>query len=239
MFTAKKSTTLMCFSPPVMLATMIFEVGAALYLFIRQKPSSRKALTIVLLLALAAFQLAEYMLCGGYGFDSVTWSKVGYVSITILPAAGLHVLHVVAGVRPRKLVQLAYTLMTGFIVSFLTVPGIFESHRCTGNYVIFEMNAQAISLYTGYYYSLLLTGVVMGTYWAAKISQKSLKGRLRRKQLGYHVIGYLSFMLPVIAVQSVNPQILQGIPSVMCGFAVFLAIMLIYAFSRDKSLYKE
>ncbi len=236
----KSGYTLACFSPPVMLATFVFELTAAIYLFVRQKYSTRKILTMLILVALGTFQLAEYMLCLGFGFDAEVWSKIGYVAITTLPPMGLHLLHTIEGAKHRRLVQFCYTLMAGYIVTFLAVPTVFLAHRCTGNYVIFELNPTAITFYSGYYYLILLASVIMGSYWAWRTKSHDKKPDLKKyNQLVYHVIGYLLFMLPVIVVQSVDPQTVHGIPSIMCGFAVLLAVTMLYAFKKDKTLAKQ
>jgi len=49
-----------------------------------------------------------------------------------------------------------------------------------------------------------------------------------RKALLYQVFGWLRFLLPTGIVNAVNPQTISGIPSVMCGFAVIYAIVLVF-----------
>jgi hypothetical protein len=44
----------------------------------------------------------------------------------------------------------------------------------------------------------------------------------------YQVFGWLSFLLPTGIVNALNPQSISGIPSVMCGFAVIYAIVLVF-----------
>ena len=56
---------------------------------------------------------------------------------------------------------------------------------------------------------------------AARQSQHNRAGALRALALGY-----LAFIVPTTAANLINPATLAGIPSIMCGFAVLLAIIL-------------
>ncbi len=223
-----------------MLATFVFELGAAVYILLRQKPGSRKRISVALLVALGIFQLAEFMLCQRYGLKGSSWSKIGYVAITTLPPLGLHLIYTINQTKPGKLVVTSYICMTALIISFLSVPGVFSSYECTGNYVIFDLHPVAITLFTAYYYLLLLMIVIIGAYWSFKAhTVKKTKINLEKsRQLNYVVVGCLAFMLPVTAIHSVNPSTAAGIPSIMCGFAVLLAFSIVYGFHADKSLYK-
>src|SRR5687768_2570427 len=86
----KYTNKLFCFSPPVMIATFAIEIALAIYAVWRYKLNTISRLVVSLLVFLAIFQFAEYMLCGGFGVDGFTWSRIGYVSITMLPPLGLH-----------------------------------------------------------------------------------------------------------------------------------------------------
>ena len=45
--------------------------------------------------------------------------------------------------------------------------------------------------------------------------------------LKWLISGYVAFILPTTIVNIVNPSTIEGIPSIMCGFAVLMAIVLI------------
>ena len=53
------------------------------------------------------------------------------------------------------------------------------------------------------------------------------KNQTKISALNWLAAGYLSFILPTTFVNLVNPETIEGIPSIMCGFAVLLAIILI------------
>lgn len=217
-----KSLRLSCFSPPVMLATFMIEIGLALYVGWRYALDSVAKLAIAILFFLAVFQLAEYNICqGSFGVDSLSWARIGYVAITLLPPLGLHLASRIAGRRNRTLLVAAYgsaVLFAGFFA--FTGQGI-SSSACLGNYVIFQSVPSAVPWYALYYYGWL----VVATMYCLHHAKKASESHVRRALKGL-AAGYLVFVVPTTAVNIVDPATIKGIPSIMCGFAVLLAIAL-------------
>ncbi|HXE10147.1 MAG TPA: hypothetical protein VN554_01850, partial [Verrucomicrobiae bacterium] len=177
----QKSTRLNCFSPPVMIATMVIETILAVYTVWRYKMSDMVRLAAITLLGLATFQLAEFFVCTGSIGHTIEWSRFGFAAITLLPPLGLHVVHVVADKPGRRLVQTAYFTMAAFIAFFLVFPGVFDSYQCTGNYVIFHLRPHAGGIYWVYYFGWIITSMVLGLKWINELSQlgKKAHDRLR------------------------------------------------------------
>ena len=134
------STTLFCFSPPVMLATMIIELALAAYALWRYRADTLVRIFVAMFVFLAIFQWAEYNICeGAWGLSSLDWARVGFASITILPALGLHAILVIAGVRKRHWIYAVYAVAAIFMAFFLFVDRGMGSQVCQGNYVIFDI----------------------------------------------------------------------------------------------------
>ncbi len=220
-----KGVVLHCFSPPVMVATLVIETALVLYTLWRYKLTVLSRLIIAALLSLAAFQLCEYHVCTGYGPSAVAWSRAGYVAISLLPPLGLHILHVLAGKSGRKLVTAAYATMAAFVVYFLTYSAAFVGYECTGNYVIFQIGQLPAMAYGLYYYGWLLTAIVLGIIWTKQLKKKS-STVVKSVTTEALIIGYLVFLVPTAVVNSIKPETRRGIPSVMCGFAVIFALIL-------------
>lgn len=220
-----KNNTLLCFSPPVMAATVLIEGALLIYTLWRYKMSMLVRLVALTLFFLALFQFCEYHVCTGMGLSIANWSRLGYAAITALPPLGIHILHVLAKKPQRRLVFTAYATMLGFIAYFLLVPGVFEGYQCTGNYVIFQIGIKASFAYGAYYYGWLLTALVLGASWF-----KELNGRKSTRKQANSVLalmlGYLVFLVPTALTYSVDPSARRGIPSIMCGFAVLFALIL-------------
>jgi hypothetical protein len=79
---------------------------------------------------------------------------------------------------------------------------------------------------------LLFIGIGLSIYFAHTADDKI------RKALLYQVFGYLSFLLPTGIVNTINPTTLKGIPSIMCGFAVIYAIILVFGITPTISATK-
>lgn len=221
-----KSLVLNCFSPPVMLATLAIEGSLAGYALWRYKLTSVTKLIVALLLALGTFQLAEYLVCTGYGANAENWSRLGFVAITALPPLGVHIMHELAGKPKRALVNTAYATMAGFMVFFLTYKTAFIGHQCTGNYVIFQLGNQISGLYSMYYYGWLFVGITLGIHWANELREQGKASIKKLETVKALLIGYLVFLVPVAVANTIRPETRRGIPSIMCGFAVLLAMIL-------------
>ncbi len=224
---AKNSgTQFNCFSPPVMIATIIVESGLLIYTLWRYKLTTLSRLVALCLLALAVFQISEYNVCTYSGLGLVNWSRIGYVAITLLPPLGLHILHVLADKPKRRLVIASYISMLGFIAYFLNYHSAFIGYQCTGNYVIFQIGLKSSLAYGLYYYGWLLTAMVYGAIWARQLAKQGSAEFRRLKTIRALILGYLVFLVPTALVYSVNPSSRRGIPSIMCGFAVLFAVIL-------------
>ena len=209
-----------CFSPPVMLATFLIEFSFAAYTYWRYELSTVRRLTITMLIALGTFQLAEYMICGGLGLTNIDWARIGYGSITLLPALGIHTIVALAGKKKPILVNAAYASCVAFIGFYLIGSGAVMGRTCAANYAVFSTFPGSSNLFAAYYYGWL----AIGTYLALKWSNELPK---RRKALQAMAFGYMAFILPTVAFNIIDPASRSAIPSVMCGFAVIYAFALV------------
>ena len=218
-----KSHKLFCFSPLVMLATFFIEFAGALYIFFRYQLTTITKLIITVLTCLGIFQLAEYLICETPTLPGLTWARIGYVAITLLPPLGISLAMAIAGKRSRPVQIATYTAATLFAGYYLFVDGALSTETCAGNYIIFEsINSQL--LYGLYYYGLLLATTTCCFLWA-----KQTKDKKTSSALSWLAIGYLAFILPTTTVNLIDPSTIAAIPSIMCGFAVLLALVLIFA----------
>jgi hypothetical protein len=220
----RKGTQFNCFSPPVMVATILIECGLVLYAVWRYKLTQTVRLAVMILIALATFQLAEYFVCTGGG-HAEQWSRLGFVAITTLPPLGLHLLHRLANKTDRRVVYGAYATMLGFIGFFLFTKSAFVGQECTGNYVIFQIGYELGGYYAAYYYGWLLTAIGLGILWANQLKREGSQAIRRLQAVRGLIVGYLVFLVPTALTNSVNPKTTDGIPSIMCGFAVIFALI--------------
>lgn len=212
--------TLYCFSPPVMIATFAIELGLLLYTLWRYKLTPLTRLVAVTLILLATFQFAEYHVCQGH--QSSLFSRVGFVAITFLPPLGWHMVQMISGRLPQWSVWLAYTNAAVFALIFSLHSAAFTSSACAGNYAVFQLAPNLGGLYFAYYYFWLTLGLILCMYFGISASRRI------REALTMQALGYLSFILPTGIVNALHPETIEGIPSVMCGFAVIYAVLLVF-----------
>ncbi len=210
-----------------MLTTLVLEFFLAGYTIWRYNMTTVTRLITLMLGCLATFQLAEYFVCTGYGgVHGPAWSQLGFVAIAALPPLGLHAQHILAGKPNRRLVQTSYAMMAAFMAAFLIFPEAFNSYQCTGNYVIFHLRPRLGGLYYIYYFGWLFTAISLGVRWANELKTQSPAERKKLETTQAMVLGYLVFLIPVTLANVVSPSTRAGIPSIMCGFAVLLALIL-------------
>jgi hypothetical protein len=209
----KRGTRFYCFTPEVMVATFIVEIILAVYVLVRYKMSAFSRSAVALILFLAGFQLTEYQVCANSTF--IFWPVFGFIMITILPVLGLRLTSLVT--QKRHFLNIGYISMIAFIVYFIVYPLTNQGVVCGGNYVIFGGSANTAAAYGIYYLIFILLGI--GEIVVHKTKET--------KDVSYWIlIGYLSFMLPSFIVYVMSPATRQAVPSIMCGFAIFFALIL-------------
>lgn len=222
---ALRPGTLRCFSPPIMMLTMLIEVVGAVWILWRYKFNSVTRLAAMTLLLLAIFQLAEFNICeGAKVFNSFDWGRVGFIVITFLPPLGIHLAQKIANkdsALASTIVGAGYACGGMFALYFLLGERGFSASHCTGNYVIFPIPRVTALSYGAYYYGLLIAGIIAMHVWARE--QKPLV----KKSLHSLSMGYIFFLVPTTAANLMAPETMAAIPSVMCGFAMILAIFMV------------
>jgi hypothetical protein len=214
-----RANTLLCFSPTVMIATIIIELGFALFLSMKYMLQTPLRLIVTILIFLAAFQLAEFHVCAISPSDLV-WSRLGYAFITTLPPLGIHLAVKLRGEKNNILVGTSYAVGAALILSFVFLPTRFNAGVCTGNYVIFLLEQPLQAVYQLYYLGFELIGLVL-----ALLPLKKKKAP-KRYPILLLALGYLSIMIPTVVIYELLPATKVAIPSIMCGFAVIMAIIL-------------
>jgi hypothetical protein len=141
-------------------------------------------------------------------------------------------MHRLTGTKLVKFhISYLYILAVAMSIYFLSAPNVFEGYQCTGNYVIFQLGVLQTILYSIYYFGLLLAALFNGGRYLN--DPKHSKNTLAIKWL---LAGYLLFIVPVAVLSVTNPDTSKAIPSIMCGFAITLAIILV---ARIAPLYLE
>ncbi len=212
-----RDVTFYCFTPLVSLATFFLEFLLALYVFFKYKPTLFNILSIATLLSLGTFQLSEYFICTTAYGD--LWTKIGYIAITLLPALGVH--SVTAITRKKNLlVGSGYIYATLLVAGIIFIPEINLQTSCLPNYVDIKLSNWFNILHTAYYAFYVLA--VIYILWHSL--QRHIGDAKEEKWL---LFGYAIFLIPSEGLFLLRMITDSAIPSVMCGFAVLAAIILV------------
>jgi len=209
--------TFYCFSPPVMLATLLIESGLAVYLLHRYRKSFFGKIAAVLLFLLALFQLSEYQICANH--NAIFWSRIGLAAITLLPILGLYLISLIS--HKRHFLRLGYVAAAVSVFLIILAPRDMINPICGGNYVTFGGPEVLYRFYAAYYFGFLLIGI-----WESLEALNVSRSKRIHRILRWMVIGYLSFMLPMGIVYALYAPARMAVASIMCGFALSLAIIL-------------
>jgi hypothetical protein len=206
-----------------MIATFAIELCLAIYIALRYPSTIFRTVILTLLFCLASFQLAEYQVCMGEVSHALAWTKLGLVGISILPALGMHVIGMVT--RHSFLIPTSYGIALLYALTFLFWPGATGPAECLGNYVILNIQPGPISMiYNTYYLFFLTLAILELTLRLAKPGRQKSRG-YSRHLITLTLIAYVSFTLPMAIVAVLSASLLRAAPSIMCGFALFMALI--------------
>lgn len=209
--------TFYCFTPLVSLSTFFIEFALAFFVLLKYKSTLFNKLVVATLLCLGLFQLSEYFICTTASGDF--WSKVGYIAITILPALGIHSVTAITR-KNNHLVASAYIYLALLITGIIFIPGVDLRTSCMSNYVDIKVSSWFDVVHTFYYAFYVLATVYV--LWNSL--RKHVGDALEEKWL---VFAYAVFLIPSEGLYFLRMIPNTAIPSVMCGFAVLAAIILV------------
>lgn len=211
----EKSMTLYCFTPGVTLATFVIESIFAIVAWFRYGKSRFGKISAALLFFLGLFQLGEYLICRG--LPQEPWIRLGFFATAMLPPLGLDLVGMATG--RTRFVKTSYVLGGIFGAAILFAPGLFGSAACPGNCVVFDMYSR-FGVWYAAYYALVLFAAIYELVAA-------LRGKQEPRALTlWLLIAYAAFIVPTIAIELFVYIEDKAFPSVFCGFAIFLAIVL-------------
>ena len=211
-----------CFSPPVMLATAIIEISLLVYTLYKYGTKSIGRLVALMLLLLAIFQIAEYNICGGLGLNSQFWSRIGFMVIALLPPLGIHLSMMISKKDIKWFRYTAYLSGLIWVAIFGLSERAFSGYSCGGNYMIFQVGENFGNAYMIYYYFWLFAAIGLSIWFMIRATKSQMKSLLLL------IIGYLLFIVPTSLVNGINPTTIEGLPSILCGFAVFYALVITF-----------
>ncbi len=216
----------MTYSPILAITTAAFEIFVAGWaLAIHSGRSSSRMLRTMsaILVLLAGYQLVEVAICADVAAAGFL-PRLAFIVVTWLPPLGLVLIAQLRQPRSNLLVAAAtvMVIIAAGIVVWIAVDRSFASASvCNAVYARYTHAMPRFRIYAGFYWIGLLGMVIAAGFGAVTSADER-----SRKQLGQVLIGTLAFVVPGFAVSWLVPPTRGALPSILCHFALLLAICL-------------
>lgn len=213
----------MCFTPLISISTAIIEFVLATALLLFFPKSKFRDFFAIFIYLLGFYQFTEFMLCSG---NAVFWAIAGFIVYSFLPAISLHaVLRIF-----RKKINLIWIYIIPVIASIFAIitPGFIIKTSCKRYFVSVGtiitsgtsfLKLVAFAIYITYYliFLFLICFIIIKDY----LKQKN---EIKKKIELVEIIGILFMTVPTLVLIILFPFFGLMFPSVLCEFAVFVAI---------------
>lgn len=214
----------MPYSPILAIATAVFELGAAAWVLAGPGRRSVLRTTAAILVFLAGYQVVEVGICTiapGHSF----LPRLAFMVVTWLPPLGILLVSLLLGPGARVGRLFARGMLaTAFLMQFWLGldEGFAKLSACEAVYARYAHPTPSFVVYSSFYWLGLLGLVACAAYGAAR-PRDAHNGRLARLVL----VGSLAFLVPALLTSQLMPAAEGALPSVMCHFAILLALFLV------------
>lgn len=175
------------------------------------------------------YQVFEFLMCG-LGFDSSYTAFLAFTDISFLPPLGLFFVLSLYNYKSGYF-KLLFLPATTFIFYYSTITDRFNVNTCTVFYAIYKYPLG--DLYGFIYYVPIIITIVLLTRGIKKSADKIIV-HLSKVLLTSYILIAIPVIIAFILVFLNQTMLIQSIVSVMCKFAVILAIALTYFALKNK-----
>ncbi len=217
----------MDYSPILATVTAAFEIAAAGWvLATRFRAPSRGIIGTAgaILLLLAGYQLAEVAICANVTADGFL-PRLAFILVTWLPPLGLLLIAQLRRPRSPAVDRLSYAMLAAAagIVVWIAVDRSFASASvCNAVYARYAHAMPRFLVYASFYW-LGLAGMALFAGQGAI----TCRDPRRRQQLSTLLAGTVAFVVPSAPLSWFVPPARGALPSIMCHFALLLAVCLV------------
>ncbi|TNF34771.1 MAG: hypothetical protein EP329_06905 [Deltaproteobacteria bacterium] len=220
------------YSPTLSVATAAFELAAAAWTL--RGPGRREILRPVaaILVFLAGYQLIEVFVCSQP--DQILWARAAFADVVWLPPLGWLLLLRLA--RPERRLWGYLTAGAFAIAGFFTVwvfadPQFVTGSVCQAVFATYTHPTYMLEAY-GAFYHLGLWGMIGGGIAALSV----LQGARERAHVADFLYGTVAFVVLALTTEVVYAPARDATPSIMCHYALFLALFLTRLSWREQRL---
>jgi len=223
----------MNYNPILSIFTASLEIAAAVWAF---RGPGRKFIvrtTGTILLFLAGYQIIEALLCAGLiQAPHQFLARLAFMTVAWLPPTGLLLVAQLYPARSRRVHHFSYAMyiFCAVLVGWIIAQKDFVSESVC--LVVFARYSNPTTLYQTYglFYQTGLIGMLALSAYGVTVCDDSRQ----RLLLGQVLLGSLAFILPSLVTVAVIPIAEAALPSIMCHFALLLALFLIRLVSIER-----
>jgi hypothetical protein len=177
---------------------------------------------------LQIYQLTEFLIC--IGVDQNITGRIAFTAITLLPPMGHFMSAKLIGWKYKDY-WVSFALGIAYSIFYIFAPKSVELVDCNPLYAIYSYPYPI--LYGMYYFGILFYSIALIVLHMIKNRKKESK-----KTNLWTILGYSTFLIPMgIMVFLVNVDFGTAIPSIMCKYAILVAIILfIYSFQKEAKI---
>jgi len=226
----------MTYSPVLAIGTAIFEVSVAIWALRGpgRKPIIRT--TSAILFILAAYQIVEVLVCTrapAYGF----MPQMAFIVVTWLPPLGLLLIAHLSPSQAAVNYAISYFMLAvafSFVLWIAFDARFVSDSVCNVVYAKYSTPMPRFQYYSWFYWIGLFGMLVMSALGVRNSDNPGQKELLKSV-----LIGSLGFIVPGVIVTNFVAPAQGALPSLMCHFALVLAIFLarLITIERRSSLY--
>jgi len=223
----------MTYSPALGLATAAFEVAVAFWALSGRGRRDVIRIAAAILILLAGYQVAEVLICAvdpAYGL----LPRAAFADVTWLPPLGLLLCSRLFAPRSRIASGAAYAMLAaaaGIMVWIALDPGFVSASVCSTVFARYSNAMPRFQVYAGFYWIGLLGMVAFSAYGARAAREASA-----RRLFAELRTGSVGFIVPSLVVTWFVPTADGALPSIMCHFALVLAVFLARLIAVERRL---
>ena len=213
----------MCFTPIISISIAIIEFILATTLLLFFPKSKFRDFFAFFIYLLGFYQFTEFMLCSGNAFF---WATIGFITYSFLPAIALHAVLKIF----RKKFNIIWVYTIPLIASILAIitPGFIVQASCEKYFIsigtIITSTPSFLLLVSFTIYVVYYFGFLALTYSIILKDYIKQKNKIKREIELVEMVGILLMTVPTLVLLILFPVFGIMFPSVLCAFAIFVAI---------------
>jgi len=214
----------MCYTPTISLTTAAIEFVLAIILLLFFKKSTLRNFFAALIFLIAFYQFTEFMVCTSV--NPLLWAKAGIIAFSFLPALILHAFMRFVKKNPNPI--FLYSIPVLASAAILIYP-VVTAASCGTFFVevqtTFNIEARtflqnlSLLIYTSYYFGFLILAMAFFYH-----DYKKQRSKIKREIEIVELIGILLLSVPTLILLLIFPLLGLKFPSILCQFALFVAI---------------